>query len=65
MPSAQSSKAFDVTQGFGGDVLGPVSMEDAAKRLLAYCTTVGSGWATHDLAAAHLRRAGLFNAGSS
>ena len=42
--------AIDVTTGFPGDVLPPVPIDDAASRILAYCTSQHSGWAVYDLA---------------
>jgi hypothetical protein len=42
--------AIDVTAGFPGDVLPPVPVDEAASRILAYCTSNYSGWAVFDLA---------------
>ncbi|MFC0030185.1 DUF6308 family protein [Micromonospora chaiyaphumensis] len=53
--------AVDVTAGFAGDVLPPVSIEDAASRILAYCTSRHSGWAVYDLAGIGARSAGLLD----
>jgi hypothetical protein len=53
--------AIDVTAGFPGDVLLPVSICDAASRIMAYCTSRHSGWAVYDLAGLGARSAGLFD----
>jgi hypothetical protein len=52
---------IDVTAGFAGASLGPVSVTDAVRRVLAYCTTPRSGWAVYDLAGVTARRAGQFD----
>jgi Family of unknown function (DUF6308) len=52
--------AFVVTSGFGGAVLPPVPFRDALHRVCAYCTEVGSGWATYDLCGVDARLAGQF-----
>lgn len=46
--------------GFDGDVLAPVPVTDAARRVLAFCTEPRSGWATYHLAARSTRSSGLF-----
>jgi len=48
------------TRGFD-KALPPVPVQDAVRRLLAYCTEPRSGWGAYDLAGAHARAAGLFN----
>lgn len=53
--------AIDVTADFDGDVLGPVPIDEAAGRILAYCTSRSSGWAVYDLASISARRAGLLD----
>ncbi|GAB3186897.1 hypothetical protein FHX75_111281 [Micromonospora palomenae] len=52
---------IDVTAGFPGDVLPPVPIDDAANRILAYCTSQHSGWAVYDLAGIGARSAGLLD----
>ncbi|SCL48744.1 hypothetical protein GA0070617_0966 [Micromonospora yangpuensis] len=47
--------------GFDGDVLAPVSVTDATRRVLAFCTEPRSGWATYHLAARGTRASGLFD----
>jgi hypothetical protein len=37
-------------------------MDDAAHRVLAYCTTPASGWGVYDLMGVHVRRLGRFEA---
>ncbi len=53
-------RRFDLTVGFRGDVLPPVSYEEALHRVQAYCTDPKSGWATYDLCGVEARRAGMF-----
>ncbi|MFF4940726.1 DUF6308 family protein [Micromonospora sp. NPDC000729] len=53
--------AIDVAAGFPGDVLPPVSIDDAASRILAYCTSHYSGWAVYDLVGIGARSAGLLD----
>ncbi|WP_141723179.1 DUF6308 family protein [Micromonospora matsumotoense] len=47
--------------GFDGDVLAPVPVTDAARRVLAFCTEPRSGWVTYHLAARSTRASGLFD----
>jgi hypothetical protein len=56
-----SPLVIDVTAGFAGDVLGPVPIDEAASRIMAYCTAKYSGWAVYDLAGVSARSAGLLN----
>ncbi|MEU8021104.1 DUF6308 family protein [Micromonospora haikouensis] len=56
-----SDTAIDVTAGFAGEVLGPVPVNEAVSRVLAYCTFKSSGWAVYDLAGISARAAGLMN----
>src|SRR5665647_805145 len=56
-----SSEYIDVTAGFDDDVLGPIPLLDAQRRLLSFCNSARSGWVTYDLAAHHARSAGAFN----
>jgi hypothetical protein len=56
-----SPVAIDVTAGFPGDVLPPVPVDEAARRILAYCTSQYSGWSVYDLAGISARAAGLLN----
>jgi hypothetical protein len=59
---ADSTQAvIDVTKGFAGNTLGPVTVQNAARRVLAYCTAPASGWGAYDLAGIHARRAGLLD----
>ena len=53
---------FNITQGFAGDVVGPISTEKAVRRVLAYCTTPTSGWGVYDLMGIHARRTSRFDA---
>jgi len=53
-----SDMVIDVTAGFSGDVLPPVSIDDATHRILAYCARPLSGWAVYDLAGMAARAAG-------
>ncbi|MEV4343537.1 DUF6308 family protein [Actinoplanes sp. NPDC049596] len=46
--------------GFDGDVLAPVTVTDAARRVLAFCTEPRSGWVTYHLAARSTRSSGMF-----
>ncbi|MGI8870883.1 MAG: DUF6308 family protein [Mycobacteriales bacterium] len=55
-----SSTEIDVTAGFTGDVLGAVSLDDAVRRVRAFCSDPKSGWVSFDLAAHHARQAGHF-----
>lgn len=60
--SATSKSTYiDVTGGFPGDVLGPVPVKTAARRVLAYCTEPRSGWGVYDLAGLHARDSGVLN----
>ena len=52
--------SLDFTSGFEGDVLGPIRLNEAVRRTLAYCTSKGSGWGVYDLAGATARRSGVF-----
>src|SRR4051812_47617672 len=52
---------IDVTAGFDGDVIGSISVVDAARRVIAYCTTPSSGWGVYDLAGIVARRAGVLD----
>ncbi|MCI4066123.1 DUF6308 family protein [Micromonospora sp. R77] len=52
---------IDVTAGFSGDVLPPVPIDEAASRILAYCTSRHSGWAVYDLAGISARSTGLLD----
>src|SRR5689334_8144748 len=47
--------------GFAGDVLAPVPVADAARRVLAFCTEPRSGWITYHLAARSTRASSLFD----
>jgi len=47
--------------GFDGDVLAPVPVADAARRVLAFCTEPRSGWITYHLAARSTRASSLFD----
>ncbi|MEU2614133.1 DUF6308 family protein [Micromonospora sp. NPDC007271] len=61
MSAALTGAHLDFTSGFEGDVLGPVPIEKAARRILAYCTDPRSGWGVYDLAAIHARKAGMLD----
>ncbi|MFI5916672.1 DUF6308 family protein [Dactylosporangium sp. NPDC051541] len=60
-----SDDVLDVTRDFPGNVLGPIPVAAATRRLLAYCTTPGSGWSSYDLAAHHARRFGILDSVTS
>ncbi|MFI6132745.1 hypothetical protein [Micromonospora sp. NPDC051141] len=47
--------------GFDGDVLAPVPVTHAARRVLAFCTEPRSGWVTYHLAACSTRTTGMFD----
>ncbi|MEV4343520.1 DUF6308 family protein [Actinoplanes sp. NPDC049596] len=47
--------------GFDGEVLAPVPIPDAARRVVAFCTEPRSGWVTYHLAARASRTSGLFD----
>ena len=51
---------IDLTKRFAGDVLGPIAMDAAAHRVLAYCTAPVSGWGVYDLMGVLARRQGGF-----
>jgi hypothetical protein len=55
-----SQLAFDFARGFEGNVLPPVSFDDALRRVCAYCTDPTSGWATYDLCGVEARLDGHF-----
>lgn len=57
---AGERSTIDITREFEGDVLGPIDMDQAAHRILAYCTTTQSGWGVYDLMGVHARRSGRF-----
>jgi hypothetical protein len=61
VPDMTSQTVIDVTGGFTGDVLGPVAVDEAASRILAYCTSRYSGWSVYDLAGISARSAGLLD----
>lgn len=52
--------SIHLTGEFHGDAVGPIAIEDAAHRILAYCTTRQSGWGVYDLMGVHARREGKF-----
>jgi hypothetical protein len=60
MQTGSPQRGIDITRDFPGDTLGPVSIEDAVRRVLAYCTEPASGWSAYDLVAIHARQAGAF-----
>src|SRR5688572_19220361 len=57
---AGERSTVDITRGFAGDVVGPMEMDEAAHRILAYCTATQSGWGVYDLMGVHARRSGRF-----
>jgi hypothetical protein len=57
--------AIDFAARRAGNVLGPVPLEHAARRLRAYCTEPDSGWSTYDLAGLIARASGAFDQVSS
>lgn len=59
--SAARTPVIDATAGFPHEPLGPVPLNEAADRILAYCTSRSSGWALYDLASISARSAGLLN----
>ena len=61
MPPSPENLSIDVTRNFEGDVLGPISVDVARRRVLAYCTEPRSGWGVYDLAGIQARRAGLLD----
>lgn len=57
---ASEEWTIDISREFEGDVVGPIDMDQAAHRILAYCTTTQSGWGVYDLMGVHARRSGRF-----
>jgi hypothetical protein len=49
---------LDFTAGFSGDILGPVRLEDAVRRVVAFCCSSQSGFLGYDLAGAAARSTG-------
>jgi hypothetical protein len=41
---------LDFTAGFSGDILGPVRLDDAIRRVVAFCCSPQSGFLGYDLA---------------
>lgn len=54
------SEVLDLSPGMTGGI-GEVTVEDATRRTLAFCTHPASGWQTYDLAGAAARAAGHFD----
>lgn len=53
-----SKLALDLTAGFSGDILGPVSLDDAVRRVVAFCCSQQSGFLGYDLVGAAARATG-------
>jgi hypothetical protein len=53
-----SKLALDLTSGFSGDILGPVRLDDAVQRVVAFCCSPLSGFLGYDLAGAAARATG-------
>jgi Family of unknown function (DUF6308) len=49
---------LDFTAGFSGDILGPVRLDDAIRRVVAFCCSPQSGFLGYDLAGAAARSTG-------
>ena len=49
---------IDFTAGFPGDILGPVGLDDAVRRVVAFCCSPQSGFLAYDLAGAAARSTG-------
>lgn len=56
-----SGDSFVFADYFPWAVADPIPLDDATRRVLAYCTDAKSGWGVYDLAAVSARRSGLFD----
>ena len=53
-----NASTLEFTAGFPGDILGPVPLEDAVRRVVAFCCSPQSGFLGYDLAGAAARSTG-------